>query len=33
MQFGALTSLFTLIPVLNLVIIPVWRFARETAMW
>ncbi|XNM68513.1 EI24 domain-containing protein [Escherichia coli] len=30
MQFGSLVSLFTLIPVLNLVIIPV---AGATAMW
>lgn len=32
MQFGALTSLFTLIPLLNLVIIPV-AICGATAMW
>jgi CysZ protein len=32
MQFGALTSLFTLIPVLNLVVMPV-AVCGATAMW
>ena len=32
MQFGALTSLFTMIPVLNLVILPV-AICGATAMW
>jgi CysZ protein len=32
MQFGALTSLFTLIPFLNLVIMPV-AVCGATAMW
>jgi CysZ protein len=32
MQFGALTSLFTMIPVLNLVIMPV-AVCGATAMW